>query len=62
MPVPNTGTVLGFDWRHDNDLELQLGLRLHHLTEIATVSSRGTPLAASMRRYSIAATQASAAA
>jgi hypothetical protein len=24
-------TVLGFDWRHDNDLELRLGLRLHRL-------------------------------
>lgn len=62
MPVPNTGTVLGFDWRHDNDLELQLGLRVHHLTEIATVSSRGTPPTASTRRYSIADTRPTAAA
>ncbi|GAB3163895.1 GAF domain-containing protein [Amycolatopsis stemonae] len=28
-------TVLGLDWRHDNDLELQLGLRLHRLRAAA---------------------------
>lgn len=27
--------VLGFDWRQENDLELQLGLRLHQLRAIA---------------------------
>ncbi|MEU5260915.1 GAF domain-containing protein [Amycolatopsis sp. NPDC021455] len=29
--LDRAGTVLGFDWRHDNDLELRLGLRLHQL-------------------------------
>ncbi|SMD25329.1 helix-turn-helix domain-containing protein [Kibdelosporangium aridum] len=27
--------VLGFDWRHENDLELQLGLRLYRLKAVA---------------------------
>ncbi|MEU4253270.1 GAF domain-containing protein [Amycolatopsis sp. NPDC026612] len=30
------GTVLGSGWRHENDLELQLGLRLHQLRAITT--------------------------
>jgi hypothetical protein len=29
--LDRAGTVLGFDWRDENDLELQLGLRLHQL-------------------------------
>jgi hypothetical protein len=29
--------VLGLDWRHQNDLELRLGLRLHQLRAIATL-------------------------
>ncbi|WP_410617455.1 helix-turn-helix domain-containing protein [Amycolatopsis sp. lyj-109] len=29
--LDRAGTVLGSDWRHENDLELQLGLRLHQL-------------------------------
>ncbi|MCR6489596.1 helix-turn-helix domain-containing protein [Amycolatopsis sp. OK19-0408] len=29
--LDRAGTVLGFDWRQGNDLELQLGLRLHRL-------------------------------
>lgn len=29
-------SVLGQDWRHENDLELRLGLRLHQLRAIAT--------------------------
>ncbi|MFF3448520.1 helix-turn-helix domain-containing protein [Streptomyces sp. NPDC002667] len=29
-------SVLGLDWRRENDLELQLGLRLHQLRTIAT--------------------------
>jgi hypothetical protein len=29
--LDRAGTVLGFDWRHENDLELRLGLRLHQL-------------------------------
>ncbi|MEV7095030.1 GAF domain-containing protein [Amycolatopsis sp. NPDC051045] len=34
--LDRVGTVLGFDWRHENDLELQLGLRLHQLRAVAT--------------------------
>lgn len=34
--LDRAGTVLGLDWRHDNDLELQLGLRLHQLSAIAS--------------------------
>ncbi|MDQ7808771.1 GAF domain-containing protein [Amycolatopsis sp. A133] len=33
--LDRAGTVLGFDYRHGNDLELQLGLRLHQLRETA---------------------------
>ncbi|WP_410672199.1 helix-turn-helix domain-containing protein [Amycolatopsis sp. cmx-4-68] len=33
--LDRAGTVLGLDWRHDNDLELQLGLRLHRLRATA---------------------------
>jgi hypothetical protein len=29
--LDRAGNVLGLDWRHENDLELQLGLRLHQL-------------------------------
>ncbi|GAB2781424.1 helix-turn-helix domain-containing protein [Amycolatopsis magusensis] len=32
--LDRVGSVLGVDWRHDNDLELQLGLRLHQLRGI----------------------------
>lgn len=32
--------VLGLDWRHENDLELQLGLRLHRLRTTATAVVR----------------------
>jgi hypothetical protein len=32
-------TVLGHNWRHENDLELRLGLRLHQLRAIATAAS-----------------------
>ncbi|RSM47322.1 diguanylate phosphodiesterase [Amycolatopsis balhimycina DSM 5908] len=32
--LDRAGTVLGFDWRHGNDLELRLGLRLHQLRAI----------------------------
>lgn len=34
--LDRAGNVLGIDWRHENDLELQLGLRLHQLRPIAT--------------------------
>lgn len=34
--LDRAGDVLGLDWRHENDLELQLGLRLHQLRAIAT--------------------------
>jgi hypothetical protein len=34
--LDRAGTVLGLDWRHDNDLELQLGLRLHRLRATAS--------------------------
>lgn len=37
--LDRAGTVLGLDWRHDNDLELQLGLRLHQLRAIAAAPS-----------------------
>ncbi|MFS8198231.1 helix-turn-helix domain-containing protein [Streptomyces sp. CWNU-52B] len=33
--LDRAGGVLGLDWRHVNDLELQLGLRLHQLRAIA---------------------------
>ncbi|UJW30335.1 helix-turn-helix domain-containing protein [Saccharothrix sp. AJ9571] len=32
--LDRVGSVLGVDWRHGNDLELQLGLRLHQLRAI----------------------------
>jgi DNA-binding PucR family transcriptional regulator len=34
--LDRAGGVLGFDWRHDDDLELQLGLRLHQLRATAS--------------------------
>ncbi|MEV6823997.1 GAF domain-containing protein [Amycolatopsis sp. NPDC051102] len=34
--LDRAGTVLGFDWRHENDLELQLGLRLHQLRAVTS--------------------------
>ncbi|WP_370964340.1 helix-turn-helix domain-containing protein [Amycolatopsis sp. cg9] len=34
--LDRASTVLGLDWRTGNDLELQLGLRLHQLRPIAT--------------------------
>jgi GAF domain-containing protein len=34
--LDRAGTVLGSDWRHENDLELQLGLRLHQLRAAAS--------------------------
>jgi GAF domain-containing protein len=34
--LDRAGTVLGFDWRHENDLELRLGLRLHQLRTTTT--------------------------
>jgi hypothetical protein len=37
--LDRAGSVLGLDWRHENDLELQLGLRLHQLRPIATAPS-----------------------
>jgi len=37
--LDRASNVLGLDWRHDNDLELQLGLRLHQLRAIATAPS-----------------------
>ncbi|MEV4318142.1 GAF domain-containing protein [Actinocrispum sp. NPDC049592] len=38
--LDRAATVLGIDWRHENDdLELQLGLRLHQLRAIATAPS-----------------------
>jgi hypothetical protein len=37
--LDRAGGVLGLDWRHDNALELQLGLRLHQLRPIATAQS-----------------------
>jgi hypothetical protein len=37
--LDRASTVLGLDWRHENDLELQLGLRLHRLRRIATTPS-----------------------
>jgi hypothetical protein len=33
--LDRAGNVLGLDWRHENDLELQLGLRLHQLRAIS---------------------------
>jgi DNA-binding PucR family transcriptional regulator len=33
--LDRASNVLGFDWRHENDLELQLGLRLHQLRQNA---------------------------
>jgi GAF domain-containing protein len=37
--LDRASNVLGFDWRHENDLELRLGLRLHQLRPIATAPS-----------------------
>ena len=37
--LDRASTVLGIDWRHENDLELQLGLRLHQLTATVAVPS-----------------------
>lgn len=37
--LDRASTVLGFDWRHENDLELRLGLRLHQLRPIAATLS-----------------------
>ena len=37
--LDRAGSILGLDWRHENDLELQLGLRLHQLRAIATAPS-----------------------
>ncbi|MET0237719.1 MAG: GAF domain-containing protein [Kibdelosporangium sp.] len=34
--LDRVGNVLGPDWRHENDLELRLGLRLYRLRAIAT--------------------------
>ena len=34
--LDRAGKVLGLDWRHEQDLELQLGLRLHQLRAITT--------------------------
>ena len=34
--LDRAGNILGLDWRDNNDLELQLGLRLHRLRAIAT--------------------------
>jgi hypothetical protein len=34
--LDRASTVLGLDWRRDNDLELRLGLRLHQLRSVAT--------------------------
>jgi hypothetical protein len=33
--LDRAGSILGVDWRHENDLELRLGLRLHQLRTIA---------------------------
>ncbi|MGW4197722.1 helix-turn-helix domain-containing protein [Streptomyces sp. NPDC005004] len=33
--LDRAGSVLGLDWRHGNDLELRLGLRLHRLRTLA---------------------------
>jgi len=35
----HASNILGLDWRDNNDLELQLGLRLHQLRAIATAPS-----------------------
>jgi hypothetical protein len=37
--LDRAGKVLGLDWRHEHDLELQLGLRLHHLRATAAEPS-----------------------
>jgi len=37
--LDRAGDVLGLDLRHENDLELQLGLRLHQLRAMATAPS-----------------------
>jgi hypothetical protein len=37
--LDRASSVLGLDWRQENDLELQLGLRLHQLRAIATAPS-----------------------
>ncbi|WP_235882572.1 helix-turn-helix domain-containing protein [Streptomyces apricus] len=36
--LDRVGHVLGADWRHGNDLELQLGLRLHQLKTLTAAS------------------------
>ncbi|EWM18902.1 GAF domain-containing protein [Kutzneria sp. 744] len=35
--LDRAGDVLGLDWRHENELELRLGLQLHQLSAAATV-------------------------
>jgi hypothetical protein len=37
--LDRASTVLGLDWRHENDLELRLGLRLHQLRTATTAPS-----------------------
>jgi hypothetical protein len=37
--LDRAGTVLGLDWRREDDLELQLGLRLHQLRATTTTPS-----------------------
>ncbi|MFE9680796.1 helix-turn-helix domain-containing protein [Streptomyces sp. NPDC006285] len=37
--LDRASTVLGLNWRHEHDLELQLGLRLHQLRAVATTPS-----------------------
>lgn len=37
--LDRASNVLGLDWRYENDLELQLGLRLHQLRAIASAPS-----------------------
>ncbi|MEV6638680.1 GAF domain-containing protein [Amycolatopsis sp. NPDC051371] len=37
--LDRAGTVLGLDWRRENDLELRLGLRLHQLRASTTTPS-----------------------
>lgn len=37
--LDRASTILGLDWRQENDLELRLGLRLHQLRAIATAPS-----------------------
>jgi hypothetical protein len=37
--LDRASAILGITWRHENDLELQLGLRLHQLSAISTAPS-----------------------